>query len=146
MKCDRCGTDIPGGSRFCPNCGAVIAAGTGMGGGRPRSPLAGTEVAQQATAANDAAAGNGMAARLPEAPVRRRRNTTARPKMTTLDAFLEGEPPPPRAPINWRYVGTSIGVVVVLLVVVVIAFMQLEAAGQASWSQTSSLDQRNRGQ
>lgn len=145
MKCDRCGTDIPGGNRFCPNCGAVIAASTGTGGGRPRSPLAGTEVAQQATAAHVAAAGNGVAPELPAAPARRRRNT-ARPKMTSLDAFLEGEPPPPQAPINWRYVGTSVGFGLLLVVILVFGFIQLQAAGQASWSQTSILDMRNRGQ
>ncbi|MBI3973257.1 MAG: hypothetical protein HY332_18435 [Chloroflexi bacterium] len=65
-----------------------------------------------------------------------------RPNMVSLDRFLEGEPPPPKRPVNWaKVIGGS---AIALIIVVAVAYGAVMLQGQADqiWSSVGSIDQR----
>jgi hypothetical protein len=74
-----------------------------------------------------------------QTPVRR---TTNRPGMVPLSEFGKAPPPPPRAKTNWRNVGISVAVIVLLLAVGGYFIMTSQAAYKSVWGSTTCLDKR----
>ena len=154
MKCERCETDVPARSRFCPDCGAVIgikqiainqvrpALSEGIvpavvvatvGGGTTTVPATMLFAATD-TGDTDAAGGGSSAG------ARRRR--VDRPAMVPLTEFGKEAPPPPRAPLSARSIAIGGAITLAVIALVVIAVTLAAPQANAIWGNVSKLDQR----
>lgn len=112
MKCPRCQTQAPDGSKFCPSCGTAMPepAPVAASSGAARAPRRAGEAADGGTlfgfdlgAAAPAYTSpeDGRGAGQTSAPRRARTAAKQRPAMQPLADFGKPPPPPPPPPVNW---------------------------------------------